>query len=61
VVVVDLTVDESGKPTNLKVVKSADPFTDRGVLDAVSQYQFQPGTLDGTKVAVPVTIAYTIK
>jgi TonB family protein len=61
VVVVDLTVDEKGKPTTLKVVKSADPFTDKGVLDAVSQYQFKPGTLDGTTVAVPVTIAYTIK
>jgi len=60
-VVVEMTVSEVGKPTALKVVKSADPFTDQGVLDAVSQYQFTPGTLDGTNVAVPVTIAYTIK
>jgi len=61
VVVVAMTVDESGKPTDLKVVKSADPFTDKGVLDTVAQYRFTPGSLDGTPVAVPVTLEYTIK
>jgi len=61
VVVVAMTVDETGKPTNLKVVKSEDPFTDAGVLEAVSQYRFQPGTLDGRAMALPVTIEYTIK
>jgi TonB family protein len=61
VVVVAMTVDESGKPTDLKVVKSADPFTDKGVLDTVAQYRFTPGSLDGTAVAVPVTLEYTIK
>jgi len=60
-VVVNLTVDETGKPTNLAVVKSQDPFIDKGVLDAVSQYRFQPGTLDGRAIAVPVSIEYVIK
>jgi TonB family protein len=61
VVVVSMLVDATGKPTNLKVVKSEDPFTDRGVLETVSQYRFQPGTLDGQATALPVTIEYTIK
>jgi TonB family protein len=60
-VVVAMTVDATGKPTNLKVVKGQNAFMDQGVLDTVSQYRYQPGTLDGRAVAVPVTINYTIK
>jgi TonB family protein len=60
-VVLSMTVDEAGKPTNLKVVKSADRFMDQGVLDAVSQFRFQPATLDGQPVSIPVTLDYHIQ
>jgi TonB family protein len=60
-VVVSLVVDANGKPTNLKVVKSENPFVDAGVVEAVSQYVFQPAQLNGKAIAVPVTIDYTIQ
>jgi TonB family protein len=60
-VVVQMTVDANGKPSNLKVVKGADPFTDQGVLEAVSQYRFEPATLDGQAISIPVTLEYTIQ
>jgi TonB family protein len=60
-VVLSMTVDETGKPTNLKVVKSADRFMDEGVLEAVSQFRFQPALLDGQPVAIPVTLDYHIQ
>jgi TonB family protein len=56
-----MTVDETGKPTNLKVLQSADEFMDQGVLEAVSQFRFQPAMLDGRPVAIPVTLDYHIQ
>jgi TonB family protein len=60
-VVIDMTVDETGKPENLKVVRTADLITDQAVLSAVAQYRYEPGTVSGQKVAVPVTLEYNIK
>lgn len=60
-VVISLTVAPNGKPTNLKVVKSTDEYTDEGVLEAVSHYEYKPATLDGTPVSVPVTLSFTIQ
>src|ERR1700758_2019746 len=45
--VVEMTVDATGKPSNLKIVKSLGPVMDHNVLAAVGQYRFAPGTLDG--------------
>jgi TonB family protein len=60
-VVVAMVVDEKGKPADLKIVQSAgDPTFDRNVLSAVEQYRFQPGTVSGEKVAVPVNLHITI-
>jgi TonB family protein len=60
-VTVDMTVDETGKPANIKVVKSADKFTDGGILSAVDQYRYQPATLNGTAVPMSVRINFTIQ
>ena len=59
-VVVSTTVDTTGTPVDLKVVKSADEYTDAGVLRAVSQYRFKPATLDNEAVPMTVNLAYTI-
>ena len=59
-VVLEMIVDETGKPTNLKVVQSADADLDAKVLNAVSQYQYKPGTLDGQPAAVPVRLEVTL-
>jgi TonB family protein len=59
--VVSMTVDPSGKPTDLKIVQSVNPVMDRNVLNAVSQYRFTPGTLDDQPTAVPVNLAVILK
>jgi TonB family protein len=59
-VVLEMTVDEAGKPTNLHVVESADPILDEKVLAAVSQFRYKPGTLNGQPAAVPVKLKYVM-
>ena len=55
-VVVDMTVDETGKPTNLSIVKSVSPTIAQQVLATISQSRYQPGMLDGQPTAVPVKL-----
>jgi hypothetical protein len=54
--VVEMTVDATGKPSQLKILKSLGPVMDHNVLAAVGQYRFTPGTLDGAPTAVPVNL-----
>lgn len=55
-VTVGMIVNTEGKPTNLKIVKSAGPVVDRSVLEAVSQYRFQPGTVSSQPVEFPLNL-----
>ncbi len=55
-VVVAMIVDETGKPTNLKIVQSSNDFLDQHVLSAVQQYRWLPGSVSGQIVAVPVRL-----
>src|SRR6266851_4954865 len=59
--VVELTVDATGKPSNLKILQSLGPVMDHNVLAAVSQYRFTPGTLDGAPTAVPVNLQVVLR
>jgi TonB family protein len=59
--VVEMTVDATGKPSNLKVTRSLGPTMDRNVLAAVSQYRFSPGTLDGQPTSIPVNLEVTLR
>jgi TonB family protein len=59
--VVELTVDATGKPSNLKILKSLGPVMDHNVLSAVSQYRFTPGTLDGQPTAIPVNLEVILR
>ena len=59
-VIVQFTVDENGKPMNLSLVKSAGTAMDHQVLATISQYRYQPGTLDGQPTAVPVRLEVII-
>ena len=59
--VVEMTVDATGKPSNLKIVGSLGPAMDKNVLAAVSQYRFMPGTLDGEPTAVPVNLEVVLR
>jgi TonB family protein len=59
--VVSLTVDPTGKPSDLKIVQSVNPIMDKNVLAAVSQYRFTPGTLDNQPTAIPVHLEVVIR
>ncbi len=59
--VVSLTVDPSGKPSDLKIVQSVNPIMDKNVLAAVSQYRFTPGTLDSQPVSIPVNLSVVLR
>ena len=59
--VVEMTVDATGKPSDLKIVGSLGPKMDKNVLAAVSQYRFSPGTLDGQPTSVPVNLEVTLR
>jgi TonB family protein len=59
--VVAMTVDTTGKPTDLKIVRSVNPIMDKNVLAAVSQYRFTPGTLDNQPVSVPVNLEVVLR
>ncbi|MGA3032298.1 MAG: TonB family protein [Terracidiphilus sp.] len=53
-----LTVDESGRPQNVKVVQSLNPLWDARVVEAISRSQFKPGTVD--KQPTPVDLNLTV-
>jgi TonB family protein len=55
-VVLKLTVDKNGMAQNVQVVKSASPFLDEPVLEAVQQFRWQPATLDNQAVPFDVTL-----
>jgi Gram-negative bacterial TonB protein C-terminal len=59
--VVAMTVDATGKPSNLKIVESLGPLMDHNVLAAVGQYRFTPGTLDGHPTAIPVNLEVVLR
>ena len=61
IVVVAMDVDEHGKPTDLKIVRSAGDDLDKNVLAAVSMYRFKPGTLDHKPATVPVNLEVVLR
>ena len=59
-VVVGMIVDKSGKPSDLKILKSAGPGVDASVLAAVAQYRFTPGTVSNQPIATPLDLEVVI-
>jgi len=59
--VVEMTVDATGKPSNLKILQSLGPVMDHNVLAAVSQYRFTPGTLDGAPTTIPLNLEVILR
>jgi TonB family protein len=57
---VSLTVDATGRPTNLKIVKSAGVDIDQNVLEAVSQYRFKPATVSNQTAPMDVDLTLNI-
>ena len=61
VVRVAMTIDATGKPTDLKVIQSSDKFTDEAILAAASQYRYKPATLNGSAVPIEMTVNFNIQ
>lgn len=55
-VLLAVTVTSAGACKNPRVVKSLDKDVDQAAVDAVKQWQFEPGKKDGKPVAVNVQI-----
>jgi TonB family protein len=56
-VIVQMVVDRTGMPTNLKVFQSSgDPSFDRSALDAVSKYRFKSAVENGKPVPVELRV-----
>jgi TonB family protein len=60
-VIIEATIDETGKVSNAKVLRSI-PFFDQAALDAVNQWEFTPTRVNGVFVPVvmTVTVSFTI-
>jgi len=57
-VILDLVINESGEPIDIRVVKPLEPSLDRASLDAAAQWRFVPGKKDGDPVRVKVTLNF---
>src|SRR5262245_30883890 len=57
-VVIEATIDETGKVADARVVKSV-PLLDQAAIDAVRQWEYQPSLLNG--VPTPVVMTVTVK
>jgi TonB family protein len=55
-VVLSVVVDETGKPTNIKVIRPLGLGLDEKAIESVSQWKFKPSTKDGTPVPVQAQI-----
>ncbi len=55
-----LTVDASGQPQDIRVVKSLDPRWDARVVDAVSKFHFRAGSIDNQPVPVDMNLTINI-
>jgi TonB family protein len=59
--VVSLTVDAKGETEDLKIEKSVGSDLDREILDAVSQYRYQPATVSGQATAIPMLLHVVVR
>ena len=60
-VVLELNLDEQGKPEDIQVVKSVNPKLDADVVDAVRQFRWRPATLDKQPVATDLTLNVVVR
>jgi TonB family protein len=60
-IVVGMTIDKNGVPSDLKVLRSSGGALDQNVLQAVSQYRFRPGTLDNQPVSFPFSLELVVQ
>jgi TonB family protein len=57
---VSMIVDQSGKPTNIKIVQSAGADLDRNIVESVKQYRYAPATVSGEVSPIKVNLHLVI-
>ena len=60
-VVLSIVIDETGQPTNIKIVRPLGLGLDEKAIEAVKQWRFTPGMKDGKAVAVLATVEVNFK
>jgi TonB family protein len=55
-VLLSVVINEQGRPEEIKVTRSLDPGLDERAIEAVQQWQFTPGTKDGSPIAVTAAV-----
>jgi len=58
-VVLELTVDGTGKVVEVKVVKKLHPLLDAAAVTAAKKMRFTPGTVNGTPVTIKIPYTFT--
>jgi TonB family protein len=56
-----LVVEANGRPRNIRVQRSLGMGLDEKAIDAVSQWRFQPATLNGQPVAVQINVEVSFR
>ena len=60
-IAIDMIVDETGQPTDLRVVESAGDVLDEAVLKAVRTWRFEPARKGGVRVKVRWQVRQTYR
>jgi TonB family protein len=61
VVILQVVVGEDGRPRDIRIARSLGLGLDEKALDAVRQWQFEPGRMNGRPVAVVVNVEVTFR
>ena len=60
-VMLSLEIDSEGRPRNIRVVQSLGLGLDERAVEAVSQWRFKPGLLNGRPVTAPVSVEVSFR
>jgi TonB family protein len=60
-VLLDVQIDDSGRPMNIRVSRSVGLGLDEKALEAVKQWRFRPATKDGKPVSAPVQVEVSFR
>jgi TonB family protein len=60
-VLLSIVIDEQGRTEDVKVTRSLDPGLDGQAVEAVQQWQFTPGTKDGSPIPVTAVVEVNFK
>lgn len=60
-VVLGIDLDETGSPTNIRVLQSVNPQVDERVVEAVRQFRWTPAVLNNKAVPIDLTLNVDIQ